>query len=286
VRRVWVAAEEEQHRKTLTQKLISRVGRTDGNKPMGLYFLSSEGDWAPLARFVERAVFFDRFGNDESVMHAEYDRFEPHSLFILAVDHAEAEPVGMIRIVQQSKVGLKTLLDVESTPGWGASREEFLRRHCAGGSSDLILDVATLAVRDDWTRTGSGMLTAAALYGGVYRCAHAIDSPQVVATLDVAVADLLTAVDVPLEPICELPAIEYLGSPQTRPYVIQVGLAETLMRSNQKLSSVLMGGLVEHDFSLPPIDLANPNPHPTEIEPQFIHEPISDGEPRPVEAGR
>jgi len=244
---------------------------------MGLYFVSSDGDWASLARFVERRVFLERFGNEKSVMRAEYDRFEPHSFFILAIDHNELEPVGMIRMIQQSEVGLKTLVDVESTPGWGASEQEFLSRHCKSGSSGQILDVATLAVRSDWTSTGSGMLTAAALYGGVYRCAHAINSPQVVATLDVAVADLLRAVDVPLDPICDLPAIEYLGSPQTRPYVIQVGLAETMMRSNQKLSSVLMGGLVEHDFSLPPIDLINPNPHPTEIEPQFIAEPIAEG---------
>jgi len=253
---------------------------------MGLYFASSDGDWAPLARFVERTVFLERFGNDKTVMHAEYDRFEPHSFFILAVDHLELEPVGMIRMIQQSEVGLKTLIDVESTPGWGASRQEFLSRHCTGDDPGLILDVATLAVRSDWTSTGSGMFTAAALYGGVYRCAHAINSRQVVATLDVAVADLLRAVDVPLDPICDLPAIEYLGSPQTRPYVIQVGLAETMMRSNQKLSSVLMGGLVDQDFSLPPIDLINPNPHPTEIEHQFIDEPTpedsSEVDPDPV----
>jgi len=239
---------------------------------MGLYFASSDGDWAPLARFVERLVFLDRFGNDSAEMQAEYDKFEPHSFFILAVDHIECEPVGMIRIIEQSDVGLKTLNDVEATPGWGTTEQQFLVRHCPDDDPDRILDIATLAVRSDWTSTQSGMLTAAALYGGVYRCAHALNSRQVVATLDLAVADLLRSVDVPLDPICDLPAIEYLGSPQTKPYVIQVGLAETMMRTNQKLTGVLMGGLVDHDFSLPPIDLANPNPHPTEIEPQFIGE--------------
>jgi len=253
---------------------MSRVGRPDVGKPLGLYFASSAGDWAPLARFVERSVFLDRFGNDEAEMDREYERYESSSFFILAVDHRAEEPIGMIRILEQSDVGLKTILDIEQTAGWGATFQEFVVRHCGTDDQSLIIDIATLAVRPEWTSTASGMLTAAALYGGVYRCAHAIGSRQVVATLDESVAALLSGLDVPLSPICDLPSIEYLGSPNTRPYVIQVGLAETIMRTNQKLTSVLMGGMVDHEFSLPPIDLDNPNPHPTEIEPQFIVDPV------------
>jgi len=265
----WSAAE----RSTLTHHLISRVGRPDVEKQLGLYFASADGDWAALARYVERTVFLEAFGNDQAQMDREYGRYEASSFFILAIDHRMQEPVGMIRILEQSDVGLKTISDIEQVPGWGASYQQFLARHCGLDDPNLILDIATLAVLPEWTSTASGMLTAAALYGGVYRCAHAIGARQVVATLDESVAALLSGLDVPLDPICDLPAIEYLGSPNTRPYVIQVGLAETIMRTNQKLTSVLMGGMVDRDFSLPPIDLDNPNPHPIELEPQFIIDP-------------
>ncbi len=263
----------DSERQTLTQQLISTVGRSDVSKPFGLYFLSSGGDWSDLARYVERAVFLKSFGNDDREMDDEYGQYEDSSFFILAVDHRCTEPVGMIRIIEQSSMGLKTAHDMQRNPGWGATYEQFLLRHCGVDDPSLILDIATLAVLPRWSSTSAGMPTAAALYGGVYRSAHAIGARQVIATLDVSVAGLLSGLDVPLDPICDMPAIEYLGSAATRPYVIQVGLAETIMRTNQKLTSVLMGGMVDKEFSLPAIDLDNPNPHPTELEPQFIEDP-------------
>jgi len=91
-----------------------------------------------------------------------------------------------------------------------------------------------------------------------------------VAALYESVADLLRATDLPIEPLCNLPAIEYLGSPATRPYVINWNTIDAARHRSPRLMGVLMGGMVDKEFSLPPIDLDNPNPHPTEIEPQFI----------------
>ncbi len=259
-----------EQRRYLVNELRSRVNRPDSTKHFGLYFVASHSDFAPLARFVERSVFLRQFGNDDEEMDREYGPFEASSFFILAVDHHQSEPIGAIRIIEQSVAGLKTLADIEMEAAWGTSPDQFVSQHCGTDDPDRVIDVATLAVRSEWSATATGMLTAAALYGGIYRVTYAVRSRQVVSALDESVADLLRSVHIPLDPICDLPAIEYLGSPATRPYVIQVGEAESVMRTNETLLGVLMGGIVDKQYSLPPIDLDNPNPHPIEMEPQFL----------------
>jgi len=266
-------ASVDSDRRNLTQLLMSRVERPDSSKSFGLYYISSMSDFAPLSRFVERSVFSRQFGNDDREMEQEYGPFENSSFFITVVDHVRAEPVGVIRVIENSDAGLKTLLDIEREPAWGTTVQDFLDRHCGSDGLSRVLDVASLAVRPEWGSSQSGALVAVALYGGMFRSALATRARRVVAAIDEAVADLLRAVEVPLEPVCGLPAIEYLGSPDTRPYLIQFDEINALMSRSPLLMGVMMGGAVDEEISLPPIDLDNPNLHPTEIEPQFITDP-------------
>ncbi len=260
-------------RQSLTQQLISRVDRNDADKAFGLYFISSSSDFAPLPRFVERSVFLRSFGNDDEEMDREYGPYESSSFFITVVDHRRAEPVGVIRVIENSEAGLKTLTDIEREPRWGTTIQEFLDRHCAGDDLSKVLDVATLGVRRKWSATRAGSMVGVALYGGLFRSVLATRANRVVAAIDESVANLLRSVDLPVEPICDLPAIDYLGSAETKPYLIQFDTVDQLLPRSPTLMGVLMGGMVDKDFSLPAIDLDNPNPHPTELEPQFIDEP-------------
>jgi len=149
---------------TLTKTLMSRVSRPDSDKPFGLYFVSSDSDWSDLARSVEREVFAERFGNVDVEMDREYDMYEPSSTFVLVVDHARYEPVGEVRIIEDSPVGLKTLNDIEREPGWNATRADFVRAHCRSDDISHVIDAATLAVRSEWSSTSGGMASVA-LYG-------------------------------------------------------------------------------------------------------------------------
>jgi len=257
-------------RVSLTKTLMSRVSRPDSHKPFGLYFVSSDGDWGELARCVEREVFAERFGNDTAEMDSEYGKYELSSFFILVVDHQRFEPVGEFRIVEDSPAGFKTLNDIEREPGWKATKDDFVRMHCPTGDLSHVIDAATLAVRPEWSSSASGSMVSVALYGGLFRAVIALRTQLLVTTLDESVAGLLRATEVPIEPLCDLPAIEYLGSPATRPYVVNWHTIDAARHESPALMGVLMGGMVDHEFSLPPIDLDNPNPHPTEIEPQYI----------------
>ncbi len=261
-------------RQALTRQLMSRVDRPDLYKPFGLYFASSLGDWGPLARFVEREVFALRFGNDADVMDREYGPYEESSFFVLVVDHRRAEPVGEFRVIEASPVGFKTLTDIEREPGWGSTLDDFVTQHRPAGDLSHVIDAATLAVRAEWSASRTGALASIALYGGLFRACIAIRAELLVTAIDEAVADMVRWLKIPIEPLCDLPAIEYLGSPATRPYVIKWETIDADRRSSPALMGMLMGGAVDDEYSLPPIDLDNPNLHPTEIEPQFITDPV------------
>ena len=243
----------------LTRQLVDAADRPDRGKSFGVYFLSAESVFSPLARFVEREVFLKRFGNDDTTMEVEYGPFDSASDFILCVDHAVEEPTGVLRLIRPNREGLKTLHDVAAEPRWAASEDQFIELHQPAGGMAGVHDLVTFAVRDDWTAASSAAQSSYALYAGLYRWCVANDIDLLIGAIDEAVADLLDALSVPLAPLCGLPAIDYLGSPATRPYVISVGEARRRMRDDAALRAVLTGDAVERNFSFPPIELDAPD---------------------------
>lgn len=240
----------------LTLQMLERAGRPDLAKPYGVYFLPSDSPYSPLARFVEREVFLQRFGNDDLTMDEEYGPFERCSDFVLCVDHFRLEPTGVMRVIRPGPEGLKTLHDVESEPRWGVSLQRFLDIHRPEGGINSVHDVATFAVRGGWTESATAAASSHALYAGLYRWSVAAEVELLVAAIDEIVASLLRALRIPLEPLCGLPAIEYLGSEATRPYVISIPDATRLTREDEAFRSLMSGEEVERDYSFPPLDLS------------------------------
>src|SRR5262245_12885418 len=60
----------------------------------GCYLIPGSSHHSDLARAVECSVFQHFFGNDPSVMCAEYGPFEEQSSFILVVDRKLEQPAG------------------------------------------------------------------------------------------------------------------------------------------------------------------------------------------------
>ncbi|RMH79382.1 MAG: hypothetical protein D6683_06235 [Actinomyces sp.] len=256
----------------LTEALVTSVDRPDADRPWGLYFLRHDSDFAPLARFAEREVFREFFANDDEVMDREYDPYEPSSIFVLAVDHQRREPAGALRIILPSAAGLKTLADLRSHPAWGVDVDAIAAHH-RGFRLDACWDIATVAVRRGWHRE-RGTATSAALYHGLWTCALIGRAEWGLAALDERVADLFRAIEMPLRPVCELPAVEYLGSPATRPYLLDAAEVAATMRTSALLGPVLGGDVLGDEWSRPPIDLRDEVTDPTALEPQFAAEPL------------
>src|SRR5438128_969954 len=100
----------------LSYSLIDRHRPADPTVPLtpfGLYLVPSHQPEAELARSIERDVFFEYFGNTPELLAEEYGRYEQASLFLTVMDHVRVRPAGMIRVIQPSPAGLKTLHDLE-----------------------------------------------------------------------------------------------------------------------------------------------------------------------------
>ena len=243
----------------LTRQLIEAADRPDAEKPYGVYFVGSASRFSPLARTVEREVFAEVFGNDDHTMDREYGPFEDASDFVIVVDHSIEEPSGALRMIRPNPNGLKTLIDVELEPRWGRSHSDFIAFHEPSRGMEGVHDVATIAVRGGWTNASPDLKTSHALYAGLYWWSITNDVELLVSAIDESVAGLLEALSIPLEPLCGLPALEYLGSAATRPYVIWVSETLRRMRVDPQIRSLLVGELVLSDFSFPPIDLDAPD---------------------------
>lgn len=237
----------------LSSQLVE-ARRSDVAKPFGIYFVPGDDPFSALARFVERTVFQQWFANDEATMETEYGPFEAASDFILCVDHEQMQPAGTFRVLRPNPQGLKTLIDVAAEPGWGAGEEEFLAYHKPRDGMARIFDAATLAVRPEWTGS-AGAQVSHALYAGLYTWCMAHDADMLVSAIDTAVVELLLGLGVPVEPLCGLPAKEYLGSPSTLPIVLDGELLRQRMRDDPELRSLLLGEGVSSWVSLPVIDL-------------------------------
>lgn len=253
----------------LTERFVDLVPRPDRrDKTYGTYFVASDSEFAPLARFVEREVFAERFANTSETMDAEYDPYEAASYFVIAVDYSAMEPVGVVRRIMPNPRGLKTLNDMSEIPEWRVSLEEIRSRH-GDVRLETTSDLATLAVRRRWERI-QGVPVSAGLYHTAYSGALMSNIRHEVFALDGSAKSTELISVVPFERICDLPEIEYLGSPNTAPYIgdTEVG-RQKLEEGDPILRMIAYAEGLEPFFSFPVIDLTRPEiTVPTDVEPQ------------------
>lgn len=198
----------------LADELIEREGR--GDTPFGLYILGGDERAAELARWVEREVFLEYFGNTPELLAHEYDRFESSSFFLCVIDHLRRRPAGVIRIIVNSPVGLKSLQDIEH--GWEVSVDDVCARTGIEMDLDEVWDVATLAVTSDYRGAATSGLVSAALYQGVGGIFTAHRVRWMIAILDLVALDLVQgAVQRPFQRFKGLEPRRYLDSPSSLP---------------------------------------------------------------------
>ena len=239
----------------LTSRYLELVARPDREHcPLGAYFIASDSEFAPLARFVERTVFRERFGNDDDTMNSEYDPYEAASYFGVVIDHRAAEPVGASRRIVPNSYGLKTLHDVGRIPEWNVSLEE-IRAHHGDVRLERTSDVATIAVRREWA-SNTGSVASLALFRVMILGALMSNVRHEVFALDLQAGEKTLLAHMHFERLCDLPAIEYLGSGATAPYIGIVEKGMQLYREGDPVARMLLDGEgLGGEVSFPPIDL-------------------------------
>ena len=77
------------------RELASSVIDGAGNptEPFGVYVFTADEPAAELARYVERTVFEEAFGNPRELLEAEYGPYESSTVFYAVLDHRRRLPV-------------------------------------------------------------------------------------------------------------------------------------------------------------------------------------------------
>jgi hypothetical protein len=193
----------------LTREVLETYPTAEGVKYV-CFVIDGFGRYSNLGRSVEVKVFEATFGNDAAVMQEEYGPYEGASSFILIIDKANCFPVGALRIIKNSCVGLKTLVDIERPP-LSISEQEMTSFHGVD-TLDSCWDVGTLAVVKEERNTASDFMVSTALYRTLYTEAVKYGIEHLVSIIDQKAYENLKFLGVPFIPMVHSDYFSYLNS--------------------------------------------------------------------------
>jgi hypothetical protein len=171
------------------RELTQRVAAPGAREPFGAYVFTSDEPGAELGRYVERVVFLEAFGNTAEHLAEEYGPYEPSSFFICVLDHLRSLPAGVMRVLQPSPAGFKSLKDIE--PVWGEPASTIIERTGLRLDPDRTWDVATLAVAPEYRAKATAGLVTMGLYQSLTLTARSSGIEWFVAILDMPVFRIL-----------------------------------------------------------------------------------------------
>ena len=180
-------------------------------EPFGLYVARSDELAAELGRHVERTVFHETFGDTPALLSAEYDRYEPASVFSVVIDHRRLVPAGTMRVIVPAGDAFKSLDDI--TRIWGESVEEVLGRVDTSWDRERMWDLATLAVSPEYRGEAALGLVTQGLVQSLTMVGQRCGVLRFVAILDLPVLRMLQwRMGRPFERFPGLDFRPYLGS--------------------------------------------------------------------------
>ena len=193
-------------RNQLTEQFLST--KRVGCGRFACFTLEGTDPFANIARQVERAVFQDSWGNDAATMKKEYGPYDESSIFFMVVDTQENVPAGVIRMIRNSPLGLKTIVDlddvVKSPIAPIAIPVDDVMRHHGIDDLDRCWDGATAAVPRKYRRKLATMhvqllrmMVINAMREDIQHFVSVLDAPVVRAARDVLGLPLLPLVDTP-----------------------------------------------------------------------------------------
>jgi hypothetical protein len=176
----------------------------------GCYLLVGSDKFSDLARYVETRVFDETFQNNHIVMLKEYGPYDVSSIFFVVIDHLKRMPIGAMRIILPSKVGLKTLVDLESSPLM-IKPMQFYEAYKIKESQ--CVDLATIAVDKDYRGRTHSYLPSLLLYRSLYLwILQDQQYERVVAIIDQKPYRLLLKLGMPFKTIMGSDSFSYLNS--------------------------------------------------------------------------
>lgn len=212
----------------LTDQQLLRVdaaGEYDGApKEFAVVIIDGNNPASALGREVEKTVFWEFFKNDLQRLKEEYAGYDRNSVFIVALDVANRQPAGVIRMIPPSEGGSNKTVDDIANPRypWAMPYNELSAR-AVGGSLDLskTIDVATLALKPEYRQKNADNLDklSSYMYYAMYQytCAQGEDWNWI-GIIDTKALPGINALGRPLDFFREVPAMPYIDSPSSIPF--------------------------------------------------------------------
>ena len=203
------------------------------------FAVESTDPFANIARQLEREVFQDSWGNDAATMKREYGPYDDSSVFFMAVDTHEMVPAAALRMIRNSPVGLKTIVDLDDPvkspiAPTTISVADVMRQH---GIDDLdrCWDGATAAIPRRYRRRFAighvqimRVLALAAIRENIQHFVAVLDAPVVRAARDV--------LGLPLAPLAGTPPFTHMDAPNNQAVYAHVpSLLHIAQRRNRKV---------------------------------------------------
>ncbi len=184
-----------------------------------------------VARTIECKVFEKYFGNNPEEMARIYGPYEDASNFFLLIDQRLAEPVGTLRVINNSPAGMMTLntLPEDASP---LSPAEIATFH---GIEDMekCWDVGTVAVLPEH----QGQDAAILLYRAMYKAACEADIEHVVSIIDERPYEKMTKyLGIPFQPLAGTRPFAYEGSSTSRAVYGHIPDFYPVMRKHMRFS--------------------------------------------------
>lgn len=199
------------------------------DKRYSVHLVDGKSEAAQLGRSLEATVFLEFFSNDEDTMQKAYRPYEEYSRFLLVIDQANNLAVGVMRLVDNSPNGLKSLQDLQHEPWNKPLAKIFAENDIKPAMLDKTWDIATLAVRDGYRGKSE---VSSALYHGLYQSSVALGKTEWVAILDDNVMELLEKFSLFFSKYKDVAPGSYLDSPSSTPVYANVHqMVEVRMRN-------------------------------------------------------
>lgn len=177
--------------------------------PIICYEVGNDNYMGDVARTIERVVFEKRFGNDTQTMAKIYGPYEASSSFFLSIDQSMRYPVGALRVISNSQVGLMTL---NSLPDSVTDMDinEIMAYHNISSLNDCW-DIGTIAVMPEYRQQGKGV--SLQLYRAMYKAATNGEIKHLLSIIDKVPHDTMTKyLGIPFEPLAGSGPFEFEGS--------------------------------------------------------------------------
>ncbi|STX52853.1 Uncharacterised protein [Legionella busanensis] len=187
------------------------------NKRFGIYFLNHDSPFGLLSRYVEAKVFWEVYRNDEELLNNEYEEYMPYSNFLLVIDHKEKLPIGSVRMMRPSKIGLKTFHTIVEPP-WSCDIQEIIHLNNLSEVLDSVYDITILSIVKEY-RASSGFSVGLGVYLSMLGFIFKNDIRYYISVIDVKLFKLLKKIGLDVRVIKGTSGQSFLGSKCSYPTI-------------------------------------------------------------------